>query len=138
MPPRLSRRSASALLYAVGAALCTGCMSWQRIEVAPMPASAVASGDVSDITPARVVRVAMRNGTVMTLQDARMLLRNDTLHAVLTTSVGGAPVRTIAVPFADVADIRTRTLSVDRSIGAFLLISGAFIWLFTFLAPAPG
>ncbi len=138
MSPLFSHRSASALLYAVSATLCTGCMSWQRIEVAPMSASAVASGDVSDIKPARVVRVAMRSGSVMTLQNARMLLRNDTLQAVLTTSAGGAPVRTIAVPFADVADIRTRKLSVDRSIGAFLLGSGAFIWLFTFLPPPPG
>ncbi len=138
MSPLLSRRSAPALLYAVSATLCSGCMSWQRIDVAPMPAVAVASGDVSDIKPVRVVRVAMRNGTAMTLQDARMLLRNDTLQAVLTTSASGAPMRAIAVPFADIADIRTRKLSVDRSIGAFLLMTGTFAWLLSLLGPTPG
>ena len=80
----------------------------------------------------------MRSGTVTTLENARLYLRNDTLQAVFTTSVRGAPMSSIAVPMADVASVQTRRLSTDRSIGAFLLFTGAFVAMMSLLPPGLG
>lgn len=53
-------------------------------------------------------------------------MRNDTLHAVLTTGAGGAPVRSIAQPMADVTDVHPRGISAPRTLG---LTAGIFALL---------
>ena len=113
------RRTACALLRLVLAAPCTACTTLQHTELTPPSATASGSGETADTVPLREVRILMRDGQVMTLQNARLALRNDTLHAVVMNNDAGAPANTVAVPMAEVAEVQTPQRNWDRSLGLF-------------------
>lgn len=109
----LRRRAVSVLLVLLSAPTATACHSWQRYELAAAPAS--------DSAASRALRVTGRDGSQMTLNNAR--LRNDTLHAwVMAAPRDGRSVE-VAMPMADVANVETRRFSGGRTFG---LIAGSF------------
>ncbi len=107
------RRAVHALLILLCLPTATACHSWQRYELAPAPAV--------DSASSRTLRITRRDGSQVTLNNAR--LRNDTLHAWLSTAPRGGSSGQVAVAMADISSVQARKFSGGRTFG---LIAGSF------------
>ncbi len=123
------RHTACALHCLVLAVLTTACTTRQHTELTPVSATVAGSGRIAETATMSEVRVLMRDGKVMTLQSARLALRDDTLHAVVMNNDAGAPAKTISMPMGEVADVQTPQRNRNRSLGMLfmaLTVAGMF------------
>lgn len=90
----------------------TACTTWRRQDLAPAPASSMPVPGT--------IRVTMRNGSRLTLRDARM--QGDTLRAMLADATQAAGNGTVAVALSDIANVESRKLSGRRTVG---LVAGS-------------
>ncbi len=108
------RRAVHGILFVLFVPTGTACTSWKPVELAPVPAS--------DSTPSQTVRVIKRDGSQVMLRNPQ--LSGDTLHASLANVAGGAQGIAIAVPIAEVADMRVRKFSPGKTLG---LVAGSVV-----------
>lgn len=108
----IRRRAVHGLLFVLFIPTGSACTSWKHAELAPVPAS--------DSAPSQTVRVIKRDGSQLMLHAAQ--LRGDTLHGSLVNVTDGAEVIAIALPMADVADMRVRKFSTGKTVG---LVAGS-------------
>ena len=108
------RRAVHGLLFVLFVPTGTACTSWIPVVVAPVPAS--------DSSPTQTLRVIKRDGSQVMLHAAKV--RGDTLHGSLVSVADGAQGIAIALPMADVADMRVRKFSSGKTFG---LVAGSVV-----------